>query len=345
MEAGIVASLSASPGLPAEVDVAACGSSLGSLLRFIRGVDKPFRMLVEKVQNTVFLIRRENSPTELIPDVWGYGHAFPEAYTNWEADVRGSGSHQRLIQYTFGGLRFLVRFEGDGYLSKKSQATPGPANVKKSQPSENNSIDELLDLLAETEVNFQPSATPSSTVKMEMVGSMIQQDRVFDLKTRSIKSKDKKDHLNEELPRLWVSQIPNFILAFHTSGVFKKEEIRIIDAREDIKKWEKEHNSELACLAALIHRIVDLVTTTPDGKLELYHETVGQLDVRKQCPDAGNALSAETKARWVKASTRGEKPPLGRDDTPLQWDFGDENDFTACSSSCGYCGRCACLGD
>jgi DNA-directed RNA polymerase subunit H (RpoH/RPB5) len=37
-----------------------------------------FRMIVELVGQTVFLVRRENSPTERIPNVRGYGHTFPE---------------------------------------------------------------------------------------------------------------------------------------------------------------------------------------------------------------------------------------------------------------------------
>src|SRR5437764_7357210 len=89
---------------------------MGNLLRFVRKIDKPFRFHVEVVGNTVFFIRREISPTELIPNVRGYGHTFPEAYTTWETDARGSESHQRIVMYTFGGLKCLVRFESDGYL-------------------------------------------------------------------------------------------------------------------------------------------------------------------------------------------------------------------------------------
>ncbi|AEO62136.1 hypothetical protein MYCTH_2313154 [Thermothelomyces thermophilus ATCC 42464] len=116
IEPAVVAGLDADPALPLDLDIFACKSTLGSLLSFVRGEDKEFRMLAYKVRHTIFLVRRENSPTELIPDVRGYGHTFPEANTTWEADVKGSASHQRLIRYVFGGLRLAVRFEADGYI-------------------------------------------------------------------------------------------------------------------------------------------------------------------------------------------------------------------------------------
>ncbi|KAL2173463.1 uncharacterized protein P884DRAFT_318039 [Thermothelomyces heterothallicus CBS 202.75] len=120
IEPAVVAGLDADPALPLDLDIFACKSTLGSLLSFVRGEDKEFRMLAYKVRHTLFLVRRENSPTELIPDVRGYGHTFPEANTTWEADVKGSASHQRLIRYVFGGLRLAVRFEADGYIKRSS---------------------------------------------------------------------------------------------------------------------------------------------------------------------------------------------------------------------------------
>ena len=102
---------------PESIDIFACGSTLGNLLRFARQQDlKPFRMIVEVIDNTVFLIRRENSPREKIQGVRGYGHTMPEAYTTWKKEVKGSISPQRIVQYEFAGLQCLVRFESDGYL-------------------------------------------------------------------------------------------------------------------------------------------------------------------------------------------------------------------------------------
>jgi hypothetical protein len=91
------------------------------LLRFARNVkvDKPVRFLVEVVGETVFFIRRENSPREVIADIRGYGHSFPEANTTWDADVRKSETHQRIIRYQLGHINTIVRFEADGYLPEE----------------------------------------------------------------------------------------------------------------------------------------------------------------------------------------------------------------------------------
>lgn len=55
------------------IDVFACTSTLGNLLRFLKNDDKTFRFTVEGVGRTVFFVRRENAPDELIAGPRGYG--------------------------------------------------------------------------------------------------------------------------------------------------------------------------------------------------------------------------------------------------------------------------------
>ncbi|KAK3680857.1 hypothetical protein B0T22DRAFT_434969 [Podospora appendiculata] len=343
MEPAVVACLAIRDNthFPAEVDVMACGSTLGSLLRFVRGHDKTFRMLVEKVRDTVFFIRRENAPAEVIPDVRGYGHSFPEACTAWEREVKGSGTHQRLVRYGFGGLRFVVRAEADGYIQES-------VTGKDAARSADIDIDDLIGELSNSQVS--PAVQPSAALKVKIGGSLVPQSRVFDLKTRSIFTKDKKNHLGDELPRLWVSRIPNFILAFHTRGVFEKKDIAITDVRGDVQKWQADHSHELAHFAALVHQIIKIVSARPDKKLELCHLDVGRLDVREQLPDAGEVLSRLVRARWEDAcvtttNEAGEQDGAksGMDgDLILDWEETKPGgDFTSCSSACGYCGKCS----
>lgn len=116
------------------IDIFGCSSTMGNLLRFVKGEKgKAFRMFVQVMGNTTFLVRRENSPMELIPDVRGYGHTFPESYTTWIANVKNSASHQRVLKYKLGGLGFLVRHEGDGYLksiASENHAKPGTGELR-----------------------------------------------------------------------------------------------------------------------------------------------------------------------------------------------------------------------
>lgn len=317
-EPAIATLLRTKPSLVPDLDIVACGSTLGNLLRFARGLDKTFRFLVEKVGNTIFFIRRENSPREIIPDVRGYGHTFPERYTTWEEDAKGSWVNQRLITYQFGWFRFLVRFEADGYLSEddlpKASPTPAAAVVVVEDKPTPMSVQELVALVEGIEVSdadfrkdyllFKPvksgyrakkstttdtvtnlsdltsssspslpptipeSSTPLPPLTIRTSGPdgpspspIVPQAQVFDLKTRSIKARENKNTLEEELPRLWVTQIPNFILAYHTRGKFFPNDIEIRDVRPDVQLWEKERSKDktLAKLAAVVRKLVDIV--------------------------------------------------------------------------------------
>ncbi|KUI69312.1 hypothetical protein VM1G_04997 [Cytospora mali] len=350
-EPAITAVLAMDSNISRDVDIVACGSTLGNLLRFIRGEDKQFRVLVEVVEGTVFFIRRENTARELIPDVKGYGHSFPEAYTTWDADVKGSVSHQRVLSYQFGGLGILLRFEGDGYLLDGGEKKHG--NDKPSSFSDLDATQTVDGLVDELDRNRLTGAQPANGGSLEVAygGDLVSQDRVFELKTRSVRRKESEtyeDTFGDQLPRLWVAQIPNFILAYHKHGLFEEDEIGVRDVRSDIKSWERDHVDVLSRLAALIHHIADLVRSRPDGKLELRHKTIGTLEVREQLADAGDALSASVRTLWAKARavnngvTSGESASDSDEDAgSLNWDEGSEADFTACSEDCDYCGHCS----
>ncbi|KAK4131623.1 hypothetical protein BT67DRAFT_362345, partial [Trichocladium antarcticum] len=301
-EPAVVASLAADPSLAADLDLFACGSTLGNLLRFVRGQDKTFRMLAYKVRNTVFLVRRENSPTELIHGIRGFGHTFPDANTTWESDVRGSVSHQRLVRYDFGGLDMLVRFEADGYMQPPSTTTKPPRNTTAAPAA---TTDLLTSSLATTSLSTVPPspAPPSSrppTLQITPAGTLTPHATLFDLKTRSIRTRLTRNHLADELPRLWATQIPTLVLAFHTSGLFRGGDIEIKDVRDDVTSWEEEHAPELATLAALLHWVRGVVAAESVARrgVEICHSVVGRLEVRAMLEDAGEVLSGAVRGRW-----------------------------------------------
>ncbi|KAF4541080.1 Geranylgeranyl pyrophosphate synthetase [Lasiodiplodia theobromae] len=315
-----------------DVDIFACGSTLGNLLRFVRKVDKPFRFTVEAVGNTVFFVRKENSPTETMEGVRGYGHTFPDAYTTWGDGTAGSQSHQRLINYDFAGLNCVVRFEGDGYLK----------HLDSDPKSEGDS----------------PDVVPSTTkVDIRQGGRLVSQDAIFDLKTRSVKRMD-HDILAEEIPRLWVAQIPNFVLAFHTRGTF--EDIRVQNVRRDIEKWENENEDTLRQLAKLIREIAAVAKSRTDGRLEIRRKAVDVLEIREQLPHTPGVLPDDLKTWWIEGSCSDHRSSSedelndsgeeryfsagsdsGYGGVSFDSDDESEKDFTACSADdCGYCGHC-----
>lgn len=195
---------------PSEVDVFGCGSTFGDILRFAMGSPQPFSFTAHMIGKTVFFLRRNHSPTELIDNVHGYGHAFPEAYTTWSQDVKGSASHQRIIKYSFGGLQCLVRFEADGYILDQADDSededhahmPGKAEVAKSSEI---STDALVEKFSEDTFKPKPPLVEHSgeSLVVRAQGRPTPQSSLFDLKTRSSR-KQRDEIMAEQLPRLWV---------------------------------------------------------------------------------------------------------------------------------------------
>jgi hypothetical protein len=275
----------------ANLDIIGCGSTMGNLLRFAREQDKPFRMLVEVVGNTVFLIRRENSPTEKLVGVYGYGHAFPEANTTWSKEVKGSMSHQRLIQYDFAGMKCLVRFEADGYLPDLApDVAKGPDEVN---------ADDILASINEATISSIPRSPiddDPKKLRIERKGRHIPQAAVYDLKTRSIKKKD-VDTLGEEMARLWIAQIPNFILAYHKFGKF--EDVRVQDVSEKVKQWEKDQQPALVKFANLLQMIVSFARSSESGRFEIEHGEGGKrLNLREQGGVVNSVLPSALTEEW-----------------------------------------------
>lgn len=282
-----------------DVDIIACGSTLGGLLRFARHEDTSFRMLVEVVGNTVFFVRRHNSPTEKIPNVYGYGHSFPEAYTTWSKSVQGCWSHQRVISYNLAGMSCLVRFGADGYLPNLV-----PEDLKTEGDPTNyagDTVEDLLSSMQGTTVSGSKPATASSDVKNQKIevlkkGRHIPQDGIFDLKTRSAKKID-VDILKDEIARLWIKQVPNFIVAYHVRGTFN--DVRVQDVRENLKKWEEAEKPALIKFAGLLQMVVAFARSTVNGRIEIEHEEgTNVLNLREQAGVANGVLPSSLMSHW-----------------------------------------------
>ncbi|ELQ42271.1 hypothetical protein OOU_Y34scaffold00217g13 [Pyricularia oryzae Y34] len=191
----ILATLETAPDFPAQhqIDVAACGSTTGSLIRFINSWGKMFRMLVEIVDDRVFLIRRERE-RERIP----------------LRSLSRTYKASRTVRYRFGNLRFLVRFDGEGYRPGDDE----PARARRTENHVGNqtnshiSAHDLAESMRRASVSVE-TEVDRDVIKIQKSGALVAQDMVLDLKTRS-KNKDQLDKMMDaELQRLWVSRVQN----------------------------------------------------------------------------------------------------------------------------------------
>lgn len=334
----------------ASINLFACGSTFGNLLRFVRGDNKVFRFNIEVIGNTVFFVRKENDPRELIKDVRGFGHSFPEAYTAWDADVKGSETHQRIVQYNFAGFKCLVHFECDGYLGDVSK---GRDTLEKRGASDEN---DLLHALSTTTIARPVVTTQASnkSLNIQRRGSETPQHSIFDLKTRSGKHSKKID-MSDLYPLLWLKQIPNFIVAYHDgAGLFR--DIKVKDVRADVQKWENDNANSIRRLSDLLKKITQIAKGEEGGLLEAVSQHADTLEIRRQHDNGAHALPADLRDDWADGSgglslavdVVSDNDVVGgaaEDDSykhlaNLSSDD-DEPDYTACSAhDCGYCGKC-----
>jgi hypothetical protein len=259
------------------VDIFGCGSTIGNLMRFAGSEPRPFRFDVDVIGDTVFFIRRESSPTEIIKDLRGYGHTFPNAYTTWDVEVRNSCSHQRIVQYEFSDLKFLVRTETDGYVRNSSVKARLSASGSTTEPS----VDEALGMMFVT----NSGVTPDQKLELRMRGMKVPQQQIFDIKTRA---SYKPFNMNEILPRLWLNQTSRFLIAYHTFGLFDRPEVK--DVRHDVSRWEIDNSALLARFHALVKRIVDVVRDSDNQQCEASWDGQGPLCITEQIGEGRRAL-------------------------------------------------------
>ncbi|KAI1490588.1 hypothetical protein F5X96DRAFT_694454 [Biscogniauxia mediterranea] len=317
---------------PSSIDIMGCASSLGEIIRFSRSIDSTFRFDVEMIGDTLFLIR--NHKDELIPDVRGYGHSFLNTFTSQEEGLKESKSHQRIISYELGGLKCLVRFECDGYLP---------------------SMDNSRSIAKKSESKKVPNAPGPDSIAIQAAGKCVSQPSILEIKTRS-QARGEIDK-SEHLPRLWVRQIPNFLTAYHTAGKFT--EVQSSPVGQELIKWENDHQSEIRRFVSTLRQLITEVKRASHLKLAVCRTGKGPLQLRERSGETREALPRSWKEKWMRQPEQTDDPRSSSSDddddnryprsvsgkvSHSESDDSDDCfsfDYTACDTSCGYCGRCS----
>ncbi|OQN96098.1 hypothetical protein B0A48_18344 [Cryoendolithus antarcticus] len=189
------------------------------------------------------------------------------SYTKLDNCVWESVSHQRLIRYEIGGIECIVRCEGDGYLKDKAkESSPGSYHLAKTEG-----------------------------LRMLAGGMVISQEAMFDIKTLSIRRKG-GDILGGEIDRLWLRQIPNFIVAHHRSGTF--DDIQIVDVGNKIAQWETEHADDLRTFSAIIEKIITYARSQAGTVFEVCSQRRQILEFRRLGEQSNPVLPDELRQVW-----------------------------------------------
>ena len=167
-----------------DVDVVICRNTMAKLYEFVTTKTENFEIDVEIMGDTALFVRKQPEATEFVNDVHRFELAFPEEYTIWGSAVKGSVSHGRVAEHEFAGLKYLLRFESDGYLAEKAKHVEKPASQKQG------GIADIADTT--TLVNFNEACTVGEKqlvtdhgLVIRSGGSDISQEAVVEITTRA----------------------------------------------------------------------------------------------------------------------------------------------------------------
>lgn len=269
------------------VDLVTDRNNIRKLLSFVNptltknGLE-PFTINVEVAKNTAVFSRAETDAFKIIGphEFVGFGHEFEKAYTTNQV---GSGTgHHRIISYLFSDLKFIVRYETDGYVDTFSKAptTEGDDNLSGMMGS----------LSLSPPKSLPRAASAKSRLLIKEEGKQVPIESTLEIKTRVI---HKPINIQEILPQLWVSQTPNIVRAYHRNGWFGRPKVE--DMTLEIKRWEENHQEDLRRLAALIKKIIKVVRENGGNAVVKYDYRNDKLVVLKA--DGGKMLPDDLDAK------------------------------------------------
>ncbi|EME78080.1 uncharacterized protein MYCFIDRAFT_33397 [Pseudocercospora fijiensis CIRAD86] len=234
-----------------ETDLVSDRNNIRKLLAFVdpatsRNSHEAFTIRAEFVEGTVIFCREEAKVQEFIgPNEFrGFGHEFEKSYT--KPSVSESTGHHRIISYGFCDLRFLIRYETDGYVDDRGA------------PADKDQEGDMTDLLRSLSLNEDrphgAGGAASSKLTIWKTGIKVPLTSTLEIKTRVA---HKSLSIDEVAPQLWVSQTPKLVRAYHNKGVFDPP--RVEDVTALVKQWEGRKGEALQKLGALIHKIIEVL--------------------------------------------------------------------------------------
>lgn len=258
-----------------------------------------------------------------------------------------------------------MRYECDGYLDNSNSSPAIAAASLRSERSAPHNHD-LASAFADFSFTTAVNDIQDRPLTIKSGGRLVPGSTLFDIKTRAAWKKG--DSIWEaQVPRFWIRQIRNFIVGYHTRGVF--DDIEVKEIGEAVEEWECENEEALKKLGNLLHHLATTVRETSSGRLEVRCNDENVFELREQCEDARSTLSSDLMTLWLSNrreetdSTSGSALKLdvnaeavseheihlsseaneleANEAHERDWDSESEKDCTACSAaSCGYCGHC-----
>lgn len=254
-----------------------------------------FTIHVEVRKNTAMFCRTEAKTEEVIgPDEFkGYGHSFERRCTRRE--VTESTGHHRVISYSFGSLKFIVRHETDGYVG--AAGTQSSLSTTYTQDQSVDALSNVLESLALSPGGSTSSkASANSKIVIRKAGQMIPLESTLEIKTRVA---HRPLGFGDVVSQLWISQTPKLVRAYHTRGVFTVPKVEDVAAK--VKAWENENQKDLRLLASLVDKIRNVVKENGGSAVLEYNANKDSLCFRTL--RNVQMLPQDLYAKWEKTSS------------------------------------------
>ncbi|KAG5972508.1 hypothetical protein E4U58_006510 [Claviceps cyperi] len=271
------------------IDVISDRHNIRKLLSFVdpvsdRDKGESFSIKLELVRNTLLMSRPETNESHSMGpySFRGYGHEFEKVCT-----VKGiffSTSHHRIISYDFCGLKFMIRHETVAYVSPETDAIArlGTGILPDREVRNCLSLGKKV-----SRANRDPDK-----VTVMLRGQTIPLMSTLEIKTRSL---TRPESFAEVAPKLWVSQTPKFVQAFHLRGRFGTPRVR--DVRAGIREWEHGNQKNLRTLGALIGKMMTLVKGC-GGRATLRYDVLSASLIISRDEGESGMLPADLYSRW-----------------------------------------------
>lgn len=287
---------------PESIDIVTTNATIKCLFEYTTAGAESFKIEVERIGDTVFMLCRQASPTDLIQGICGYVFNFQDRYTAWDPSVKGSLSNQRMVRYDFYGLRFLVCFKSDGYLEDLAH---DEIVYSTDQPPCEQQVDDDIDDSSQatsSAATAEAKTADADALKIRRGGFVVPQKAIVDIKTRPAGGEGLIES-NKQL--LWARQTPTLVAAYHRYGKF--DNIEIQNLKDDIEAWESENETTLSRLGRLFRRIISETQRLETRKLCVCLRK-SYLEVREQAGVPRSTLPSDLEARWVRTDSQIEEP-------------------------------------
>lgn len=252
-------------------------NSLRKLFDFASGNPRQdWRIYTELVNGTLFLIRRDVDKGRAMVGSSnpGYGHSIEEKFVRFGKDIENSSRHHRIIEYDIGGMKWVVRFEADGYYKTVSKSKEVITELSPGGTGDGVSKSET-DITTTTTsaglpiLNAICGSDDMGGVTVIEKGKLVPPESIIEIKSKNGRPKSGSQLDIDKVSQCWFSQTKTIFLVRHQDGSVDSKPVRI-DLSDKFELWEKKQQAQLGKLINIVKEITALASRVDGGRCCLY---------------------------------------------------------------------------